>query len=134
MSFRIVIALLPVNTFNQKLSPCLFLSVPTETQGCCREAAERLQRGCVRLQATHCLSSEKDFGQILSCSCRESSWARVIREQQNTPWKLKRLLHTHTHAKRGALCVCVCVCLCGQQMGARRITKLILNTSQSTNY
>ena len=35
-------------------------------------------------------------------------------------------------------CVCACfcarVCVCRQQMGGRRVTKLILNTSQSTNY
>jgi len=30
--------------------------------------------------------------------------------------------------------VCICVWVCRQQMGDRRISKLILNTSQSTNY
>lgn len=129
MSFRIAIALLPVNTFNQKPSPCLFLSVPTETQGCCREAAERLRASAgdtllivwERLWADSVLQLQ---GVQLGQSDQRT--AEHVVEAEETI--------THTHTQKEGLCAYVCVCLCGQQMGARRITKLILNTSQSTNY
>lgn len=50
--------------------------------------------GGVGLQATHRLSSAKEFRLILlrGRGDAESSWIRLITDQQNTPWNQTRLL------------------------------------------
>ena len=91
-------------------------SAPSSSSRCSHRGMRISRRGCVGLQATRRLSSEKEFRMTLLCGRgeAESSWTRLIRDQRNTPWNQTRPLPKDRGAlwARAWVSVCVCVYVC----------------------